>query len=62
MCIDHYLVVFKEDNIKAIVSHGEIRNCNEIAKGASCEALWKDAKQRECRYPAFIVEIGGETI
>ena len=61
VCIDHFLVVFKEDNIKTIVSHGEIRDCDEIAKGASCEALWKDAKHREW-YPAFIVEIGGETI
>jgi len=51
----------QEDNIKAIVGHGEIRGCNDIAKGASCEALWKGAKHKEW-YPAFIVEIRGETI
>ena len=39
VCIDHYLVAFKEDNIKAIVSHGEIRNFNEISKGASCHLV-----------------------
>ncbi|XP_068715429.1 transcriptional regulator ATRX homolog [Montipora foliosa] len=55
--LDHYLVVFKEDNVKAIVSHGEIRDCDDIVRGASCEALWKDAKHKEW-YPAFIVDIG----
>ena len=57
--LEHYLVVFKEDDIKKIVSAEELRKCDDRVKGASCEALWKDSNHTDW-YPAFIVDIGGE--
>ncbi|XP_022794518.1 uncharacterized protein LOC111333242 [Stylophora pistillata] len=55
--LEHYLVVFKEDDIKKIFGAEELRKCGERVKGASCEALWKDSNHTDW-YPAFIVDIG----
>lgn len=57
--LDHYLVVFKDDNIKKIVSKDEIKNCEKFEKGASCDALWTDAHHKDW-YPAIVVDIGGK--
>lgn len=45
--LDYYFVVFKDDNIKKIVSKDEIKNCEKFEKGVFCDVFWIDVYYKD---------------